>query len=84
MNLCELEDRVLAEEQLLEVLGDKNKEEENAELSQFDGLTAEKIPSPDLAISVREASRFHSMKSVSRSHIRSGYRIEWDRRSRSY
>ena len=30
MNLGELEDRVSAEEQLLEVLGDKNKEEENA------------------------------------------------------
>ena len=31
MILCELEDGVSAEEQLLEVLGDKNKEEENAE-----------------------------------------------------
>ena len=31
MNLGKLEDGVLAEEQLLEVLGDKNKEEENAE-----------------------------------------------------
>ena len=30
MNLDELEDGVSAEEQLLEVLGDKNKEEENA------------------------------------------------------
>ena len=31
MNLGELEDGISAEEQLLEVLGDKNKEEENAE-----------------------------------------------------
>ena len=31
MNLGELEDGVAVDEQLLEVLGDKNKEEENAE-----------------------------------------------------
>ena len=36
--------------------------------NQFsDGLTAEKIPGHDLAISVREVTRVHSLKSVSRS-----------------
>ena len=39
--------------------------------NQFsDGLTAEKIPGHDLAISVREVTRVHSLKSVSRSHTR--------------
>ena len=60
MNLGKFEDGVLAEEQLLEDLGDKNKED------SF--LTAEKIRSPDLAISVREATRLHSLKSMNRSH----------------
>ena len=46
--------------------------------NQFsDRLTAEKIPSHDLAISVREVTRVHSLKSVSRSHTRWGWWIEW-------
>ena len=50
--------------------------------NQFsDNLSAEKIRSPDLAISVREATRVHSLKSVSCSDTCRGCRTEWDRRS---
>ena len=44
-------------------------------------LAAEKIPSPDQAISVREDLRLHSLKPASRSHTRWGCRIVWDRHS---
>ena len=39
-----------------------------------------KIPNPNLAISMKEVSRLHSLKPVSCSHTLWGCRIEWDQR----
>ena len=57
MNLGELEDGVLAEDQLLEVLSDKNKEEENTEEVQATlaecGVTSGRADNKDNADNAR-------------------------------
>ena len=65
MNLGKLEDGVSAEEQLLEVLGDKNKEEENAEEYMLSSHTTNAIMQDHLGgPEWSKYSSFHQMISL--------------------